>query len=67
MAVDDRWKRASATALVSPFMFTAHTDTTNGVDDEERWAASWMYNGIAISSVVAVTTRRRGLLLGVYP
>jgi len=66
MAVDNRYKRASATALVVPSMFTTHTDTTNGVDDEERWAVSWMYCGISISAAVAVTTRRKGLLLGVY-
>jgi len=50
MAVDDRWKRASATALVVPSMFTAHTDTTNALDKEERWAVTWMYCGIAISA-----------------
>ena len=68
MAVDTRYKRASATALVLPSMFTAHTDTTAGVDDEERWAVTWMYSGIAIgSAVIGVTRIRRGLLLGVYP
>jgi hypothetical protein len=50
MAVDDRYKRASATALIVPFMFTAHTDTTLAVDAAERQAATWMYNGIASGS-----------------
>jgi hypothetical protein len=52
MAVDDRYKRAAATAMLLPFMFTTHTDTTNAVDDEERWAVSWMYSGIAIGEAV---------------
>ena len=34
-------------------MCTTHTDTTAGVDDEERWAVSWMYCGIAISAAAA--------------
>jgi hypothetical protein len=52
MAVDDRYKRSSAMALVVPFMHTVHTDTSAGVDNEERWAATWMYNGISVAGAV---------------
>ena len=65
MAVDSRWKRASATVVCQPWMWTVHTDTTAGVDDEERWAAAWMYMGIGVA--LPPFPRRRGLLLGVYP
>lgn len=47
MAVDDRYKRSSATALILPFLFTVHTDTDAAVDAAERMSATWMYNGIA--------------------
>lgn len=56
MAVDDRHKRASAMSLLSPFMPTTNTDTTSGVDDEERWAVTWMYNGIAIGAAAAIVS-----------
>ena len=66
MAVDTRYKRASAMAVCQPFMWTVHTDTTNAVDDEERWAAAWMYSGISIGAAVITISIKRGLLLGVY-
>lgn len=56
MAVDDRYKRASAMAIVLPFMHTVHTDTEADVDKEERWAATWIYIGIPIGE--AATTDR---------
>lgn len=54
MAVDSRQKRASAFYLLLPITHGAQSDTS-GVDDEERWAATWMYNGIAVGAAVAVT------------
>ena len=69
MAVDDRYKRAAATAMLLPSMYTTHTDTSSGVDDEERWSVAWAYSGIPIgAAVVAVTgiRQQRGFLLGVY-
>ena len=67
MAVDSRYKRASAISLVIPSMFTTHTDTTSGVDSEERWFVTWMYNGISVGAPVIVLGIKRGLLLGVHP
>ena len=52
MAVDTRQKRASAMHLLIPHIHGAQSDTS-GVDDEERWAVTWMYNGIAVGSPVA--------------
>ncbi len=54
MAVDNRYKRASAMHFLVPGMHGAHTDASAGVDDEERWAVTWMYNGIAIGAMGAV-------------
>ncbi len=65
MAVDDRYKRASAMHLVVPYMHGAHIDTSSGVSDEERWAVTWMYNGITIGVVAVTTTFNRLLTMGV--
>lgn len=65
MAVDSREKRASAFYLLLPITHGAQSNTS-GVDDEERWAVTWMYNGISIG-VVAVGGKLIGklALLGV--
>ncbi len=52
MAVDTRFKRASAMSVLNSSMPTTHTDTTSGVDAEERWAVTWMYSGITITAAV---------------
>ncbi len=65
--VDTRFKRASAMALVMPFIHTVHTDGTIGADAEERWAVTWMYIGISLSPTALGQGRPQGLLLGVYP
>ena len=59
VALDTRYKRASAMAMIVPCLHTVHTDTTGVVSDEERWAATWMYSGITISGAGAVD-------LGIY-
>ena len=51
MAVDSKSKRASATHLIVPFMHGAF-GATAGVSNAERWAVSWMYNGIAITGII---------------
>ena len=51
MAIDDRYKRASAMHLIVPYMHGCHTDTTAAVSKEERWAVTWMYMGIAIAAI----------------
>jgi hypothetical protein len=61
MAVNTRYKRASAMALVLPFLFTVSTDATLAVDSEERWAATWMYSGIAIGESARRTTSISGV------
>jgi hypothetical protein len=57
MAVDSRHKRAAAVALLLPFMFTANTDATLGVDAAERSAATWVYSGISVAAP-AVSNRK---------
>jgi hypothetical protein len=57
MAVDSRHKRAAAVALLLPFMFTANTDATLGVDAAERLAATWVYSGISAAEP-AVSNRK---------
>ncbi len=64
MAVDSRYKRASATSVAQPTMTNIHTDGTNAVDTDERVWAGWMYMGIAVGA--AVPAKKKGLLLGVY-
>ena len=48
MAVDSKAKRASATHLIIPVVHGAF-GATAGVSDQERWAVTWMYNGITIT------------------
>ena len=55
MAVDDEFKRASATSILNPFMPTTYTDGNAGVDADERAAVSWMYSGITVANPAAVT------------
>lgn len=43
-------------------MFTTHTDTTAGVDADERVAVAWMYSGISIVAI-ALRNRDRELLM----
>ena len=55
MAVDDRYKRASATVLLVPSLFTVNTDGVSGVDKDERAAVTWMYSGITIAGAPVIT------------
>ena len=64
--VDTRLGRQSATCILMPFMLSGVYPDTNAVDDEERWAITWMYSGIAVVSVVAAGKIKKGLLLRVY-
>ena len=50
MAVDNRYKRGSATSLLVPSMTPLAQPNTNGVDQLERQAIAWMYSGILADS-----------------
>jgi hypothetical protein len=67
MAVDSFQKRMSAKyVLDSSALGVVVTDTTVAVDQAERQSAARVYEGIPAGAVAEVTTRNKGLLLGVY-
>ena len=53
MAVDDRYKRGSASSLLIPGHVPLVQPNTAGVDDIERQAVSWMYCGIEAAEPAA--------------
>ena len=65
---DTRYKRASATALLLPFMYTCHTDGVADVDAEERVFVTWMYMGIstAVAPVISWLKRNKRIILFPY-
>lgn len=54
MAVDTRYKRGSALALILPFITPLAQPATAGVDQLERQAVTWCYSGILAAALDAV-------------
>jgi hypothetical protein len=66
MAVDSYQKRMSAKYVIDPTAFgVVVTDGDAGVDKAERQSSARTYEGIE-AGLSAVTTKKKGLFLGVY-
>ena len=67
MAVNDRYKRGSATSTLQIIITPLAQPNTSGVDQLERQAVTWCYSGVLASAPPVITRRPgRGFLMGVY-